>query len=622
MSGNLKSTQWQDWALIALRCAFLIFAGLLLYTTRAPNGGVYAPNDLTIAVVVGVIATIILVVCTLFPNFHAALPFVIIAGDWMMVAAFSYASRVNPALITIFGSLIIVSSVLRLGLLWGLIQTIGTLVTIGLVLGSVVGFPAVSQIIQQENLSFLVLIAFAAAANIWTFALQKQISAQTEQLADVHLNRGDQLNDLRERTRAIYEMGAILSSTLNYEKILTAAMNAGALGLRDLNRRSKDKLVGAVLLFRSKDNALHVVTGRGLARTDENRVTAGEAGIISETLDKCMPIFGSSARKDPELQYFVAFQSCRSILCIPLRAGWDNFGVLIFGSDAPNAFTDEHTELLTSIGTQATVALQNAVLYENLLSERDRIVEVEEEARKKLARDLHDGPTQNVAAIAMRMNIIYRMLERTPDDVPTELKKVEELARRTTKEIRHMLFTLRPLVLENQGLTAALNQLAEKMKETHDQAVRVQVNREAEQVLDSHQQGVIFYIVEEAVGNARKHAQASLISVTVGKQEDVVVVQISDNGVGFDTSAVEANYDQRGSLGMVNLRERTELLGGTLRIESASGRGTTVRVLIPTGNDPGRTRDGQSRNLASTGSTTKLAQAAMERIRAGQSPNS
>jgi signal transduction histidine kinase len=296
--------------------------------------------------------------------------------------------------------------------------------------------------------------------------------------------------------------------------------------------------------------------------------------------------------------------------------------VLLFGSDRSDAFTEEHTELLTSVGTQATVALQNAVLYENLLNERNRIVEVEEEARKKLARDLHDGPTQNVAAIAMRMSIIQRTLERTPEQVPAELKKVEEIARKTTKEIRHMLFTLRPLVLENQGIAAALDQLAEKMKETHSQAVAVRVSKEAERALDPAQQGVIFYIIEEAVGNARKHAQAQLISVTVNRQEDVVVIQIADNGVGFDTGAVEANYDSRGSLGMVNLKERTELLGGTLRIESKLGRGTNITVLVPIRDSVTQgSRDRQMRNLASTGSTTKLAAAAVERIRAGGESN-
>ena len=614
MDSSLKSSQWQDWALIALRCAFLVFAGLLLYATPAPDGSPYVSNDIVVAVVLGVVATAILVVLVLFPNFHGALPVAVIVGDWVITAAFVYACHGNATLMVVIGGLVIITSILRLSVWWGILDAIGILAAIIITLGVIYGFESLTIVLNELSIPLLLITAFGVAANVWSFVLQTHIHAQAEHIADIHLNRRSQLDDLRERTRAIYELGAILSSTFNYEKILHAAMNAGAYGLRDLNRRGKDKLVSAVLLFRSKDNELHVVTGRGLARTDEKRSAPGKSGIIGETLEKCMPVFGTSARKDPELQYFVAFQSSRSILCIPLRAGFDNYGVLLFGSDMPDAFTEEHTELLTAIGTQATVALQNAVLYENLLSERDRIVEVEEEARKKLARDLHDGPTQNVAAIAMRMNIIYRILERTPEEVPAELKKVEELARRTTKEIRHMLFTLRPLVLENQGLAAALEQLAEKMKETHNQAVAVRVSRDAEQLLDGHQQGVVFYIVEEAVGNARKHAQASLISVSVMKQEDVILIQISDNGVGFDTSAVEANYDQRGSLGMVNLRERTELLNGTLRIESASGRGTTVTVYVPIQDAPGRTVNKQSAMLASTGSNTKLAAAAMERI--------
>jgi signal transduction histidine kinase len=107
------------------------------------------------------------------------------------------------------------------------------------------------------------------------------------------------------------------------------------------------------------------------------------------------------------------------------------------------------------------------------------------------------------------------------------------------------------------------------------------VGQNVELVLDSHQQGVIFYIVEEAVGNARKSAEAELISVDITRKGDVVVVEVADNGVGFDTDAVNANYDQRGSLGMINMRERTALLDGTLRIDSKEGYGTTVTVMVP-----------------------------------------
>ena len=99
--------------------------------------------------------------------------------------------------------------------------------------------------------------------------------------------------------------------------------------------------------------------------------------------------------------------------------------------------------------------------------EKERITEVQEEARRKMARDLHDGPTQSLAAIAMRLNYARRLLERDEPTALDELQKVEDLARSTTKELRHMLFTIRPLILESQGLVPALFQLAAKIKDTN-----------------------------------------------------------------------------------------------------------------------------------------------------------
>ena len=238
-------------------------------------------------------------------------------------------------------------------------------------------------------------------------------------------------------------------------------------------------------------------------------------------------------------------------------------------------------ELLEAVCNQAIIAMQNARLYQTLQEEKERIVEVEEDARKKFARDLHDGPTQQVAAIAMRANFIRRLFERDPGQAAEELYKVEELARRTTKEIRHMLFTLRPLVLESQGLEAALKSLADKMQDGHDQNVLVEAEEDAEEMLDKHVQGVLFYIAEEAITNARKHAEASIIWVRLRLRGEIFALEIEDNGVGFNVGAVDASYDQRGSLGMVNMRERAELVNGIHRIQSSEGRGTKITVLVP-----------------------------------------
>ena len=619
MEIQTKTPVWQDWALIALRSFLLIVAFIEFPTLRATDGSPYAQSEVTVALVIGIMSTILLIIPILFPKLHPILPPILVVSDWLLMALVIYISRGDTLVCVATGSLLIVTSVMRLRVGWGVIQSMGIVIVMFLIRPEVAKLVPAQAAALADRVPIFVIALFGVIANGWTFALQQQIKGQEAQLLAEKKNRERQIVDMQDRTKAIYDMAAVLSSTLNYEKILQAAMNVGWLGLRDKNREIPEKLVSMVLLFRSSDNQLHVVVSRGLTRLDEQRATPGLDGFIGEALKETIPVFGDTPRKDPELGNFVAFQTMRSVMCIPLRAGFDNYGITVYASPFPDAFTGEHTELLTAIGSQATIALQNAHLYQNLLDERDKLIDAEEEARKKLARDLHDGPTQDVAAIAMRMSIIQKLLERNPDEVPNELRKIEDLARKTTKEIRHMLFTLRPLVLENQGLTAALGQLADKMKESYEQPVTVRVANSAERALDSHQQGVIFYIIEEAVGNARKHAKASMINVNVYKQEDVVLVNISDNGVGFDTTEAEKKAMERGGhLGMINLRERAEMVGGTLRMESAAGKGTSITVVVPIKSAESSNTGLKAQSSAmrqATGKTTKLEAVALERIR-------
>ena len=454
----------------------------------------------------------------------------------------------------------------------------GGAATVALIAAALLAFlvsPAGEQGLSDGAILAAGCLGFVSAA---VGVLHHRVAADARSLSTPRI-AAEVLNATRERTRAIYEMAATLNATLDYNKVLDIALDMGAVGLRDAG--PDVRLVSCVMLFR--DDVLYVATARGLTRADRQVVVEGKSGVLGEALRQAEPVFATDPRNDPELRYFAAFQACRSLLIVPLRAGFDTYGVLLFGASPPDAFGDESVELLSAIGTQATIALQNAALYRNVMEEKERIVEVEEEARKKLARDLHDGPTQGVAAIAMRVNYIRRLIERNPAGVPDELWKVEELARKTTKEIRHLLFTLRPLVLESQGLVPALAQLAEKMKDTHDQNVIVQAKPGVGEMLDEHAQGVIFYIVEEAVNNARKHAEAEHIWVRLYTRGAYLVLEVQDDGVGFDLEAMKAGYETRGSqsLGLVNMRERAELAEGQLLLESAPGKGTTVRVLIP-----------------------------------------
>ena len=184
--------------------------------------------------------------------------------------------------------------------------------------------------------------------------------------------------------------------------------------------------------------------------------------------------------------------------------------------------------------------------------------------------------------MAMRISMVRRMLEEDPAAAGPELAKISEIAQRAGKEIRHTLFTLRPLILESQGLEAAVRSIAEKMHDTFGQNVVVEMEEGITAELESGKQGVLFYIIEEAMNNARKHAHAQSIWVRIRSfRPGIAVVEVEDDGSGFDLKAVDEVYDKRSSLGLINLRERTELVGGVLDLRSTIGAGTNVSVYVP-----------------------------------------
>ncbi len=385
-----------------------------------------------------------------------------------------------------------------------------------------------------------------------------------------------------ERLRAIYELTSTLTATLSYKRVLDSALDMGytALDPDPENEGDDGKLVSAMLLF--KGDKLRIGSARRFTNADMKVSLPGAEGLLKRVFDEGEPILSANIGRDPELSRIIALRSCASSYCFPLRSGFNVYGAMLFAHSDPHYFTPDRLHMLEIIGRQAVIAIQNARLYQDLVEEKNRMVEVHEEARKKLARDLHDGPTQSVAAMAMRINLARRMTERNPQAAGEELVKIEELAHRTSKEIRHMLFTLRPLILESQGLGAALQAMAEKMRETFSQNVIVNIDAKLTDKLEMGKQGVIFYIIEEAVNNARKHANAATIWVRFGQVEPgIALLEIADDGIGFDVAAVDTAYDKRGSLGMVNLRERAELVNGLLQIDSAPGKGTRVQVFIP-----------------------------------------
>jgi signal transduction histidine kinase len=269
-----------------------------------------------------------------------------------------------------------------------------------------------------------------------------------------------------------------------------------------------------------------------------------------------------------------------TLLCVPLVFKGTVTGVLeVAQSHAEEGFDARDLDLMQTLAAQAATAVANARLYQDLRGERDRIISAQEDVRKQLARDLHDGPAQALAQIAMQLEFAGRLAEYEPQKVQGEIRAIHDLALRTTRDIRNLLFDLRPLVLESQGLEAALAQFLERFKTSGGPTMHFEPGGTTR--LPYNAEAVTFAIVQEAVNNVLKHARASNCWIELHERGPHLVVSVRDDGVGFNVHNVSEDYQRRGSWGLLNMHERAALVYATLGIRSQPQQGTIVMLSVP-----------------------------------------
>ncbi|GAC1582780.1 MAG: hypothetical protein NVS3B24_21070 [Candidatus Dormibacteria bacterium] len=307
-------------------------------------------------------------------------------------------------------------------------------------------------------------------------------------------------------------------------------------------------------------------------------------GIAGKVVASGQPILANDVANHPDFRKPEDAKVLpKALLCVPMRLGDEVIGVINLSNYLrTDVFDEDAVRVVAALASQTSVAVDNARLYQHLRAERDRLISLEEVLRQDLARDLHDGPVQRLAGMAMNIEVIKSLLKKDADRALHELGELDKLVRLTIKEARTMLFELRPLVLETQGLPAALESYAEQFQATNAIDVELDLEEGLERMPPAVEQ-TIFSVVQEAMGNARKHARAEELTISLHMDGDRVVASVRDNGVGFDVDAVQAGYAQRESqsLGLVNMVERAERIGGKLRLDSAPGRGTTVSISVP-----------------------------------------
>ncbi|CAM3952953.1 sensor histidine kinase [Mesobacillus thioparans] len=206
-----------------------------------------------------------------------------------------------------------------------------------------------------------------------------------------------------------------------------------------------------------------------------------------------------------------------------------------------------------------------------------KIIEAQEDERKRLSREIHDGPAQMMANVMMRSDLIERVYkERGADEAIREIRSMKKMVRSALYEVRRIIYDLRPMALDDLGLVPTLKKYLQTIEEYH-KTTRIQfTNIGEDKRLPSKYEVALFRMIQESVQNALKHAQATQIQVKLEIKREHVMAVIKDEGKGFDI-----NEKKPESFGLLGIRERVELLEGELSIHSKIGTGTLVIIQVP-----------------------------------------
>ncbi|MFE6173630.1 GAF domain-containing sensor histidine kinase [Streptomyces sp. NPDC056464] len=302
-------------------------------------------------------------------------------------------------------------------------------------------------------------------------------------------------------------------------------------------------------------------------------------GILAAMLQEAKVERLADVRKDPRFEGWPsAHPDMSDFLGLPIRDGDEVIGALFLANkncpkpEGSCGFTEEDQELLSILAQHAAIALTNARLYE-----RSRELTIAEE-RSRLAHELHDAVSQKLFSLRLTAQAATALIDRDPARAKGELHQVAALAAEAADELRAAVVELRPAALDEDGLVATLRTQIQVLDRAH--TARVTFAGRGVKALPSAQEEAVLRVAQEALHNALRHSEAEHVDVTLDRRGSGAVLQIADDGCGFDPKAIRRAGRH---LGLVSMRDRASGVGGTLTVESAPGKGTMIEMEVPGG---------------------------------------
>jgi PAS domain S-box-containing protein len=306
--------------------------------------------------------------------------------------------------------------------------------------------------------------------------------------------------------------------------------------------------------------------------------------IISSYFSQEKSTFIPDSRHIPEWSPPMELASFHCWLGIPLESMGKSLGMVVIADVRPNSYTQPQIRLAEAVIKQAVVALQNAWLFEQVRSGRERLqllsrhlVDVQENERKYIARELHDETSQSLTSLKMGLQVIEQKAAEHPQ-LMEQVVNLKELADETLASLHHLAVNLRPASLDHLGLVNALTGLIDSIRQRSGMTAHFKtMGTVPDAALNDEIESSMYRIVQESLTNVLRHAHANYVDVILEWQTEKVIIIIEDDGVGIDMQKAR----ETGHLGMIGMQERAEMLGGKLLVESTPQAGTTLVVEIP-----------------------------------------
>ncbi|MCB0102824.1 MAG: GAF domain-containing protein [Anaerolineales bacterium] len=366
------------------------------------------------------------------------------------------------------------------------------------------------------------------------------------------------LNDIASTLTSSLELDEILNKTLGH---VMTYMKVEA---------------GEIFLLEEDKTTLRMMLHRGQAAEafwTRNIFTVGEGypGIVAQT---GKPMISTTLSKDPNfLRDAVVKAGFRQVVSIPLVSGDQIMGVMSIATRSKAPFENRNVDMLSAVGAWAGVSIENARLHVNarrfaVLEERDRI-----------GMDLHDGIIQSIYGIGLGLEGTKHLVDEDPTQAKEKINHAIDGLNQAIRDLRAYILDLRPRQLGNDGLISGFKRLIAEYRANTFSEVHFMPPESELKELTQVQALALFHICQEALANAAKHAKAKKVQVSLWTTEDRVLMEIHDDGKGFEIEEMSTFIGH----GLANMQTRARSSGGDVEISSAFGNGTTIFVWVPRG---------------------------------------